>query len=134
MRITTQGPSDLLGGAAIPVPAHDARAYQSRAIVSGSPGIQAIPAPKPGGVPQDWSIRTRNSSSCPPVWYPSVYYEVPPLERAPVSVLSDNQMPVPAINPIGKPYVASLPPNFLGQEQIGQPVVSPSFRWRNRGG
>ena len=129
MRITTQGPADLLGAAALPVPSKDARAFQSRAIVYGQPGTQAIPAPRPGGVPQDWSIRTRNSSSAPPVWYPSVYYEKPPLEHAPVSVLSDNQLPVPALTATGRPFIASVRPTFLGQTQVGQPKVSPAFPW-----
>lgn len=127
MRITTEGPADLLGAAALPVPVRDARAYQSRAIVDGQPGTQAIPAPRPGAVPQDWSVRLHNSAQAPEVWYPAIYYERGPLEHAPVSVLSDNQMPVPALTSSGRPYVASARPTFLGQTQVAQPRVSPAY-------
>ena len=129
MRITTQGPAGRLGAAALPIPARDARAYQSRAIIDGQPGTQAIAAPRPAAVPQDWSVRLHNSAQAPEVWYPSVYFERPPLERAPVSVLSDNQMPVPALTATGRPFIASVRPTFLGQTQVGQPRVAVSYPW-----
>lgn len=132
MRITTQGPANLLGAAALPVPAKDARAYQSRALVDGQPGTQAIAAPRPAAVPQDWSVRLHNSAQAPPVWYPSVYYEHGQLEHAPVSVLSDNQMPVPALTATGRPFIASVRPTFLGQAQVGQPRATQSFPWLQR--
>jgi hypothetical protein len=42
---------------------------------------------------------------------------------------SDNQMPVPATPPSGKPAVMSRPPTFLGQRQIGARLVTPAFPW-----
>jgi hypothetical protein len=78
-------------------------------------------------VPQDWSERLHNSSRAPEVWYPSVYYERGHLEHAPVSVLSDNQMPVPAISPQGRPAVGMSRPTFLGQYQVQQPKVAPVY-------
>ena len=127
MRLQTQDPTGKLGAAALPLPAKLAQAYQSARIVHGSPGTEAIPAPRPGGVPQDWSVRISGSASAPNVWYPGLYYERGPLEHAPVSVLSDNQLPVPAVDPRGRPAVMSTPPTFLGQYQVAAVKVAPVY-------
>ena len=128
MRVATQGPGDHPGAAGLlPVPAQDARAFQSRGMVSGSPGTSSVPAPIPGGVPQQWNRALHRSSDAPPAWFPSVYYETGPLEHAPVSVLSDNQMPVPAVDPRGTPARLLRPAVFLGQTQVANPKVSAVF-------
>ena len=116
IRVTSNGPGGLLGAAIIPVPAKDAKAYQGRGIISGSPGISRIPAPAPlpgydssgvakaiagvgaGGMGQP--------SSNYSFWRPSVYFTRPASsahELMAVSYVSDNQMPVPAVDPRGRP-------------------------------
>ena len=40
-------------------------------------------------------------------WLPGIYFQRGPREHAPVSVQSDNQMPVPALGPNGKPAIMS---------------------------
>jgi hypothetical protein len=123
--ITSLGPAEKLGAAMVPVRAQRAGEYASRGIIDGQPGTQPIPAPRPGGVPQDSHRALHRSSDAPPVWYPGVYYERPGddgLEHAPVSVLSDNQMPMPALSPLGLPSVSMRRPRIGGQYQ--QPQVA----------
>ena len=131
MRVTSHGPISRLGAAALPVPARDARAYQARGFITGSPGTGRIAAPAPAAVPQSWNRALHRSSDAPDVWFPSVYYtHGPQAATPPVSVTSDNQMPVPAVDPRGKPAVMLRGPVFLGQTQVGQPKTIPSFPWR----
>jgi hypothetical protein len=59
-------------------------------------------------------------------WCPSVYYTYP-VSKSPVSVFSDNQMPVPAIDPRGLPGVVMPGPIMLGQTQVANPVVAPKY-------
>jgi len=134
MRLFSQAPGDTHPAAAglMPVPASAAQAYQSRGMIHGSPGTEAVAAPVPGGVPQDWSIRTRNSTSSSPVIFPALYFERGQLEHAPVSVLSDNQLPVPAIDPRGTPARALRAPVMLGQHQVQSKKRITSYP--NRGG
>ena len=130
-RFTAKGPVALTGAALLPVPAQPAQAFQSRAIISGSPGTRRIPAPFPAAVPQDRTgmanMGTHRSEDAPPYWTPGVYYECGPLEHAPVSVLSDNQMPVPAGNPQRQAAVVMGAPVFLGQTQVANPAVAPKY-------
>jgi hypothetical protein len=130
VRVTCQGPVNRLGAAALPVPARDAQAYQSWGITHGAPGTERIPAPAPP-VPQAWNRALSRSSDAPDVIYPALYFQHGRLAGTPpVSVTSDNQMPVPAVDPRGKPAVMSRGPVFLGQQQVGQPKTIPSFPWR----
>jgi hypothetical protein len=137
IRIASKGPGRLLGGAAIPVPALDARAYQTRGLISGSPGIRRIPAPAPLPVSdQELSAQAMSgviglpSSSVQQYWLPSVYYTYGRQPHAPVSVLSDNQMPVPALSPTGLPAVMMTGPVVGGQQQVANPRVAPKFLQR----
>lgn len=132
MRITTQGPAARLQAAILPVPARDARAYQGRGTVYGSPGTVPVPAPYPAAVSQDWTHRAlHRSSDAPPVWYPSVYYQRGPNGTRPqVSVSSDNQMPVPAKDATGRPAVMSRRPTFLRQKQVGAVNTITTYAWR----
>jgi hypothetical protein len=134
VRITSLGPADRLGAAIIPIPAHDGKAYQGRGLIFGSPGV--IPVRAPGsGVPQDRTAQATmglyRSSGAPNFFRPSIYYIFGrQAATPPVSVSSDNQMPVPAVDPRGVPFVASRRNRIAGQFQVANPVVAP--RYRNR--
>src|SRR5215469_3323020 len=103
------GMGQKLRGAALPVPAVDAGAWKSRGPVVGIPGTMRIPAPAP--VPQADSNLVAKAqtgwiglpSSQFSYWLPGIWYTPKPGSRAPVSVFSDNQMPVPAVDPRGVP-------------------------------
>lgn len=135
MRVFSNGPTGRLGPAILPVPAAIGEAYQSWGQVTGMPGTVNIPAPYPAAVRQGVEYWTsdpfRMSSSAPPVWRPGIYYQ-PKLAAPPnVSVYSDNQMPVPALGPTGKPAIAAQSPGWqLGQKQVGQPMNLPKYVWR----
>ena len=127
-----------LRAALLPVPSGWAQGFQSRGPVTGWPGTVRItaPAPMPG---TDSSLAAQalagnigEPSSKFSWWTPSVYYtrlEQPYLNGsvAPVSVLSDNQMPVPSVDPRGMPGVVMPGPVMLGQTQVGNPRVAPKF-------
>lgn len=132
--IQSLGPAEKLGAAAVPSFVRGASAYQSRGIISGSPGTRPTPAPAPP-VPQDTTALGINggyhrSSQTPAVWYPGVYYQdnsTDPPEHSPVSVLSDNQMPMPAINPLGPAAVMMGRPRLGGQYSLQNRAVSPAY-------
>lgn len=131
----------------IPVPARDARTYQSRGILTGQPGTQLIPAPDaqampPGNLPTagrgpvaGWPRRRSSSRDSPQYWLPALYYQrVLPNGQGSlsdgtglgpnVSVVSDNQMPVPAIDPRGRPAVMfGRPPRIGGRGNVPQPYA-----------
>lgn len=124
------------GSALLPVPATDAQAFQGRGVIYGGPRTPIPgPAPIPGidrekvALAQDGNIGLPSSDFN--AWAPSVYYTV---RRTPlhVSVFSDNQMPVPAIDPRGKPAVMMPGPVMLNQFQVSNPRVTP--RWMERNG
>jgi hypothetical protein len=128
-RLSANGNATDIGAALMPVPAQDAGAWSSRGPVNGHPGTMAVAAPAPAGVPQDWSRRTSGSAQAgvPQSILPSLYWLDGPQEHAPVSTLSDNQMPVPAIDPRGKPGVVMPGPVMLGQQQVTQPRAIPKY-------
>jgi len=133
--ITSLGPAERLGAAAIPIRARGASDYASRGIINGSPGTAAIPSPRPGAVPQDATALAQDggyhrSSDAAPVWYPGIYFENNTTERpehAPVSILSDNQMPLPAVNPLGPPAAMMGRPRLGGQFQVANRASTPAF-------
>jgi hypothetical protein len=132
--ITSLGPAEKLGAAAIPIRAQGASSYASRGMINGSPGVVAVPAPVQG-IPQDTTPLGiiggyHRSSQVAAVWYPGVYYQdntTDPPEHAPVSVLSDNQMPIPAINPLGPAAVMMGRPRLGGQFQVSRIAALPSY-------
>ena len=132
--LTSLGPAERLGAAMIPVRAASAQAYASRGQVNGSPGTRAIAAPG-SGLPQDATALAQShyhrSADSPNLWYPGVYYQPAgpsnPAERAGVSVSSDNQLPMPAVSPLGLPSVSQGRPRLGGQYQLPQKAVSPSY-------
>jgi hypothetical protein len=131
MRVFSQGPAGRLGAALLPVPAALGQAYQSWGPVSGGPGV-AVPAPGPGAVPQSYPFQAlHKSSQAPDMIRPGQYYQTRLPAPPDVSVFSDNQMPVPALVPGRTPAIMAKHPVFLGQQQIGQPLVSTWYQWRN---
>jgi len=133
VKFLTHGPGQSLGAAALPVPAKLSVAAWSHGRIHGSPGTDAIPSPRPAGVPQGITYRNtgsplHGSDQAPEVWFPGVYYYgLDSMSRAPVAVLSDNQMPMPAATPTGTPAIALTRPVFLGQTQVQQPWVASSY-------
>lgn len=131
MKFLSQGPGESLGAAALPIPAKIAQAFQSWGPVDGSPGTSAIPAPRPSGTPQGVAFTgnpKHTSKDAPEVWFPGIYYtRRDAMSVAPVSILSDNQMPLPAIDPKGLPSAVQVRPTFLGQIQVAQPPSVPVF-------
>jgi len=132
--LTSLGPAEKLGAAQIPIRAQMAQAYQSRGMIDGSPGTTQIPAPRPAGMPQDTTGLAQShfhrSSDSPNLWYPGVYYQAnatDPPEHAPVSVLSDNQMPMPALSPLGLPSVSQGRPRLGGQYQVANRASVPAY-------
>ena len=134
MKVTSEGPTSRLGAAAIPVAAKMAQAFQSHALVNGSPGTDPIPVERAQGVPQGIKYRNNGnalhaSDQAPDVFFPGVYYYGPDSMQIPgkISYLSDNQMPLPAIDPKGLPSVAQVRPTFQGETQVKQPWVASNF-------
>jgi hypothetical protein len=137
-RIATIGAGVAKAGPALlPVPSPLAQAFQSRGPVCGSPGTRRIPAPAPLPVIDSSFVAMAQSgqiglpSSVFSYWTPGIYY-ARPASRAPVSVLSDNQMPVPATDPRGKPGVVMPGPVLTGQRQVANPRVAPKYLNRKR--
>lgn len=113
-------------------------AQQYKDGLTGQPGTQAIPvkpvipSPDAGDIAQ---MGLSRSSDAPDVFYPNLYYARPqrafwPGAGMPVSVQSDNLMPVPAADPRGIPARLSIPIVQRGQQQIRQPEAMP--RWDRR--
>jgi hypothetical protein len=142
MRVTAFGPQPGSSPAApgtwlLPAPAAQASAYQSWGTLTGQPGTMPIPAPDPAAIPPGnlptlgrgniagWPRRRSSSADSPNVILPALYYQRPasnPALGPDVSVISDNQLPVPAIDPRGRPAVmAQRPPRIGGRGQVVQP-------------
>ena len=117
-----------------------AQVYKS--AVEGQPGTrgipvkpQFVPSPDPGDIAL---MGLSRSSDAPNVFYPNQYYErsldgdgqMGPV--VPVSVYSDNLMPVPAVDPRGIPSTQSALINQRGQRQVQAFPLLP--RWANQGG
>ena len=123
--------------------------------VVGQPGTQGIPAPYPAGVGSDIDQfrdgAPAGSSYAPARWYPSLYYDTGARAALPgdqwggASVYSDNQLPIPAIDPTrgthrygGGVLVQpdqqkwqKSPGMRLGQTQVGQRKATGSGKgWR----
>lgn len=91
----------------------------------GQPGTHAIPVTGPG-VPQNSigqaQMGLSRSSNAPDAIYPQQYYVNGITERPgagmPISVGSDNLMPIPAADPRGIPSTQYQPINQRGQNQL----------------
>jgi hypothetical protein len=131
MRVFANGPTNRTGSALMPVRAAMAQAYQSRGPIVGLPGTMPIPAPAPAAVNQDYPFQAlHKSNQSPDYWRPGLYYQPQaPRSASNMSIYSDNQMPVPAGTPAGKPAVMSRPARFLRQNQVGAINNTSSFPW-----
>jgi hypothetical protein len=115
-------------------------AQQYKDGLTGQPGTQAIPvlpvipSPDLGDLAQ---AGTSRSSDARDVIYPNLYFARPqraywPGAGMPVSVQSDNLMPVPAADPRGIPARLATPIVQRGQVQIRQPQAMPTWNGRRR--
>lgn len=119
----------------LPIPAAGAQSFQSRGPVYGSPGTTRIPAPAPLPWTDSSLAAYANAGNIgePSMkfawWTPGLYWVRIPENgsRSPVSVFSDNQMPVPAVDPRGRPGVVMPGPIMLGQTQVANPRVAPKY-------
>jgi hypothetical protein len=143
MRYTVALPAKLLGGVTAFTPNMTrlaaSGAQQYKESVNGQPGTAAIaaptrdtaPSPDLGDIAQMGGAR---SSDAPDVWYPQNWYETGsamqryrPGAGMPIRIWSDNLMPVPAQDPRGLPAMLAFTPQFLGQQQVAQPRVMPTW-------
>jgi hypothetical protein len=137
IRVSMIGPGQAqaarkLGAASLPLPSWDAGGWSSRGQVNGSPGTRGIPAPAPvPGLDREKTALAMSGniglpSSVFSKWFPSIYFNY--LENIPpVSVYSDNQMPVPAVDPRGKPGVVMAGFMNRGQKQVPNVRVTPVY-------
>lgn len=94
--------------------------------VTGQPGTRGIPVQPVIPSPDMGDIALMGlsrSGDAPNLIYPNLYYARPqaafwPGAGMPVSVQSDNLMPVPAVDPRGIPSAMYKPINQRGQSQI----------------
>jgi hypothetical protein len=116
-------------------------AQEYKGAVTGQPGTRGIPvepvvpSPDPGDIAL---MGLSRSGDAPNVFYPNLYYTSGPIRERPgagmpVSVYSDNLMPVPAVDPRGIPATLSMQSaDRRGQRQIQAFPLLP--RWANNGG
>jgi hypothetical protein len=111
-------------------------AQQYKTALSGQPGTQGIPV-SPPQVPSpdigDLALSgTSRSSDAPNVIYPNKYYVRGLTERpgagTPISVYSDNLMPVPAVDPRGIPSSQFKPVTQRGQNAVAWQPNMPRFQ------
>jgi len=113
-------------------------AIRYKAAVQGSPGTTRVPAPTRDTVPSpDIGDRAGGglfySTDAPDFWLPTKYYErsldgdgtMGP--TTPVRIYSDNLMPVPAVDPRGRPARLARPILQRGQWQISAPRAVPAW-------
>jgi hypothetical protein len=100
-------------------------AQQYKQGVVGQPGTQGIPVEPvvPSSDVGDLALAgVSRSSDAPNTIYPNLYYDQHPAEYPgagmPISRISDNLMPVPAVDPRGIPSTQFMPRNDRGQRAI----------------
>jgi hypothetical protein len=129
--VQTTETSRHIGSALTPPYAPPAVGWQSCGEISGHPGTYAITAPAPHieqSRAAQASMGRHRSSDAPNVIFPSLYwYASNPQKHAPVSRVSDNQMPVPAVRPATVIIASPLKTRKGGQRQIVQPQVIQKF-------
>lgn len=121
-----------LGSVMTPTLTRTYAGWSSRGQIEGHPGTKVVPAPKPGGL---WrgindlaNVGVSVSSSSPDMILPSLYYLTGKQEKFPASVVSDNQMPVPAIRPANIIPANPYRSRKGGQRQVAQPQVVQTWR------
>jgi|GEM_PF-3522558 len=141
MRLTTsaRGVPSAARVALLPVPAIGSAAFNSWGgrRITGQPGTQGIPSPKPVALPETMAGSRSNqpSYSAPDVLFPSIYYARPDAQdHPPVSLFRDNEMPVPAVRVQQLPHVSQRMRRVGGQTQVGQPAAVQTWpQWRGSG-
>lgn len=129
-----KGVPPAIGAALMPSITRTYAGWSSRGKVHGNPGVIGIPVSDPAATREDVNslatIGQFSTANAPNVIFPSQYWEADlpqDKERAPVSRISDNQMPVPATASAkyytADPYKARLG----GQRQVIQPQVVQRF-------
>jgi len=145
--VTTGAPPST---AFTPIPARNSSAFSYKGSLEGQPGTRGVPCGLPEFGQQGLQangVRLRGggsgynagSDTMPLVWYPQQYYQstlLAPGEAASfqggVNIWSDNQMPVPARDALGRAAVLAKPPTFLGQRDVPQPRSSGTSSWWSR--
>jgi len=123
-------------GAALTPPMHrSVWAWSSRGKVFGQPGTMGIPVPDPAAMREDVnslaSVGVFFSGAAPNVIFPPLYWEDDdPLdkEHAPVSRISDDQMPVPVGRARGQIPADPYRARKGGQRQVVQPQVVQTWK------
>ena len=109
----------------------DGSGLQYKDGVTGNPGIRGIPTqpviPSPD-IGDMALMGVSRSSDAPNRIYPNKYWARPersfwPGAGMPISVMSDNLMPVPATDPRGVPAPLAVPLSLRGVRQIRQPAA-----------
>lgn len=150
IRVSAEGPTGVpaagsvaLGSALVPVPARIGEAYQSWGEVVGDPGTVNIhaPAPVPGKDTEQVALAIQGvgaggmglPSSTTQYWRPGIYYQPKLASRFHGALESDNQLPVPAENPLkhGKMATTRMAvPTTLGQNPVSWPITLPNYNAR----
>jgi hypothetical protein len=119
----------------IPAPAQGFGSWSSAGRRHGQPGTEQVPALPPAAVPQGgWAQGSQHSSRyAPDVIYPALYYQDgseqfgpngspgPVYNTSQVAYVSDNALPIPAVDPRGLPAVmATKPPRTGGQSSVSE--------------
>lgn len=136
----------------LPVPAWDGRGLGPWDATpggdpQGQPGTMGVPTGLPdfgrdgrqvNGVPVrgGGAGYAMGSGTMPPVWYPSLYWQqhltgstlVSDNTQTP-SIYSDNQLPIPVADPVGRAALLSRPPVFLSRGNLEQPSGSKGPQW-----
>jgi len=144
------GQPGCLPGAFCPLPAAPGLGFgpwAGKQNVEGQPGTMGVPAGLPefgrdGQVVNGQPVRgggggyAQGSGTMPGAWYPQLWWLrrldgatlVSGNEQA-MSVWSDNQMPVPARDPVGRAALLAQAPVFLSGGNLEQPAGSRGSDW-----
>jgi hypothetical protein len=124
-----------LGAAITPQITRTYAGWSSRGRIFGQPGTMGIPVSDPAAVREDVNsmaaVGQFATSAAPNVIFPALYWENDaPLdkEHAPVSRISDDQMPVPAGRAKGPIPADPYRARKGGQRQVVQPQVVQTWK------
>jgi hypothetical protein len=134
----TNGTAPPLGAALTPSMTRTYAGWSSRGQIFGQPGTMGIPVSDPAAIREEVnsmaSMGQFSSQWAPDIIFPPLYYEAGnPHEHAPVSRISDDQLPVPAGRPQNVLVYAPYRARKGGQRQVVQPQVVQTFpAWGRR--
>lgn len=143
MRYFVHAPSNgvpPLGSVLTPSMTRTYAGWSSRGKVYGQPGTMGVQVADPAAIREDVnslaSVGQFSTSCAPDVIFPALYWEADaPLEKehAPVSRISDNQMPIPALRPQNVVTANPFRARKGGQRQVIQPQVVQRWLGMNGG-